>query len=167
MSAGVHREVVVAIADGTATASICAECGEVRGGFVAGGQWPCEPAQLAKFELGQRVAYSTFLRRHYNDHHKRLCGKPKKEWTTANYGDVLNPGGEGVIVGKRTLSNGDVVYPYEEGGGEYIRKESFTAYLVAYALHRSPVYVMPEHITALPEPAQAPENTGSVQPVLQ
>ena len=124
---------------------------------------------MSGFELGQRVAYSTHLQRRdtlpgeFNDKYNKFWsthpgpGLEKEPWA----------GGEGIIVGKRQLSNGYVWWPYSEGGAEYQRAESFTAWLVAFDLNRKPVHVLPEHITALPEPAQAPENAGSVQPVLQ
>lgn len=40
----IHRPIEVAIADGTRNATICAECGIVRGGFVQCGEWPCDIA---------------------------------------------------------------------------------------------------------------------------
>lgn len=117
---------------------------------------------MSGFELGQRVAYSTHLQRRHARPGEFLG--PEKLWST-HPGPGLEkeqwPGGEGIIIGKRQLANGNVVYRYDEGGGDFEATERFTAYLVAFDLRRSPVYVMPEHITALPE------NTGSVQPVLQ
>ena len=53
---------------------------------------------------------------------------------------------DGVIIGKRTLQNGIVVYDEE------IRFESddyFTAYLVSVNMNENPVYVLPEDITKL------------------
>lgn len=43
-----HREVRVVVADGTADASICEACGEMAGGFVVTGRWPCDSAEATR-----------------------------------------------------------------------------------------------------------------------
>lgn len=107
---------------------------------------------MSGFQLGQRVRFSTHLRRRSAGPGEFLG--PDKIWS-ANAGPFSGPdweehrwpGGEGVIVGKRTISNGDVNYRYDEGS-DYVAAEYFTAYLIAYDLYRKPVHVLPEHITA-------------------
>lgn len=105
---------------------------------------------MSDFQLGQRVAYSTHVRRRHARPGEFLG--PQRIWST-NPGpgilqDNLWDGGEGVIVGKRTLSDGNVTY-YGDAPGEYVPSKTFTAWLIAYDLQRKPVHVLPEHITAL------------------
>ena len=107
---------------------------------------------MSDFQLGQRVAYTEHLRR--RSAQPGEFGGPDKIWSP-NAGPFSGPGweehrwpgGEGMIVGRRTLSNGNLRWLGEEGGNSYISTESFTAYLIAYDLHRKPVHVLPEHIT--------------------
>ena len=54
---------------------------------------------------------------------------------------------EGVIIGKRNLSNGEVIYDPEYIA--FIPKEYFTAYLVSVNMNENPVYVLPEDICNL------------------
>ena len=111
---------------------------------------------MSGFELGQRVAYTEHLKR-------RSAGPGEfmgsdRFWSNGPNlpGDHRWPGGEGVIVGKRTLTNGNIRWLGEDEGNGYAPVESVTAYLIAYDLHRKPVHVLPEHITAtLPEGANA------------
>ena len=51
-----HREVRGAVADGTADASICGACGEVSGGFVVAGHWPCDSARTLADPLAAALA---------------------------------------------------------------------------------------------------------------
>lgn len=60
----------------------------------------------------------------------------------------------GIVIGVRTLSNGENRYHgYDDGGIEYKQTETFTAYLIAHDLRRKPVLVLPEHITPTGDPA--------------
>lgn len=108
-----------------------------------------------EFELGQRVAYSEHIRRRDTGPGEFDFDKPNRIWSTnggpfsgTGWEEHRWPGGEGVIVGKRTLSNGRASWQ-EEGYTQYTIKETFIAYLIAYDLRRKPVHVLPEHITAL------------------
>jgi hypothetical protein len=56
---------------------------------------------------------------------------------------------EGIIVGKRTLSDGEVQYTYDSGV-IYRQKSTFTAWLVATDIHRKPVLVWPKDIQERP-----------------
>jgi hypothetical protein len=70
--------------------------------------------------------------------------KINKEWTPNDF----IPPTEGIIVGKRTLSNG--YSQWEEYGYEYSPATHFTAWMVVTDLRSAPVHVLPEHITAIP-----------------
>lgn len=119
----------------------CRACGK--------GQAPAEPADPGVFALGQRVTYSEHIRRRSAQPGEFLG--PNKIWSNSLGPLYLEghrwPGGEGVIVGKRTLSNGNTRWLGEDDGNGYEPTEHFTAYLVAYDLRRKPVHVLPEHIT--------------------
>jgi hypothetical protein len=56
----------------------------------------------------------------------------------------------GIIVGKRTLADGDYYYGSEYEPGEFVPTERFAAYLVAYAMHRSPFLVRAEDLEVIP-----------------
>lgn len=53
----------------------------------------------------------------------------------------------GVIVGSRTLANGYASWPYSDEPIVFYPEHHFTAYLVAWDLHRRPVYLLPEDLT--------------------
>lgn len=118
--------------------SYCRACGKDQAPTA-------ESVEAGVFRLGERVAYTEHLRRRAAQPGE--FDGPDKIWSN-NHGPHRWPGGEGVIVGKRTLSNGNTHYGYDEGT-TYLQTEHFTAYLIAYDLHRKPVHVLPEHITAL------------------
>lgn len=59
------------------------------------------------------------------------------------------PATEGIIVGTRTLADGDVQWE-PEVGMTFTPQRHFQAFLVAYALRRKPVYVLPEDLTEVP-----------------
>lgn len=99
---------------------------------------------MSKPQLGQRVTYSKHLRR--RSAHPDGIG-PGRIWSTEYYPGKDNPGGEGIVVGVRTLSNGDA--HWDDWGSGYRPKEHFDAYLIAYNVHRKPVFVLPEHVTLL------------------
>lgn len=102
-----------------------------------------EPAP-EPLKLGDRVAYDTHLTR--TDSRDRKG--PNRVWTTEAYPGHQNPGGEGVVIGKRTLSHGHS--ERDEFGWSYSATEHFTAYLIAHSLYRTPVLVLPENIKATP-----------------
>lgn len=56
---------------------------------------------------------------------------------------------EGVIVGHRTVQNNWVHYDYEYGGSA-VPTKYINAYLVAYDMRKTPVYVLPEHMVRIP-----------------
>ena len=102
---------------------------------------------MSGFTLGQHVRFEHRLHRrpkHWGVD-KAQCDK---FWTTEIYPGHFTGGGEGIIIGKRTLSNGDTHYGYD-GDTTYTPKEHFTAYLIVTSLRSAPVHVLPEHITAL------------------
>ena len=106
---------------------------------------PDAPTTPEPLPLGTRVIFSHQLYRHTYAGNYEV----RKEWEPhPYYADAAKARG-GIVVGKRTLSNGCRVWQGDEDGGmyEFIPDEHFTAYLVAFDLHRKPVHVRPEHIT--------------------
>jgi len=106
---------------------------------------------LTDYQLGQRVRYQHSLHRR-----TKFWGVDKEQfdkfWTTMQVPpNVHTPAGEGIIIGKRTLVNGNNQYNGYDEPIIFIPKERFTAYLVAFDLRRKPVHVLPEHITPLEE----------------
>lgn len=104
---------------------------------------------MSGFQLGHRVRFSTHIRRRHS-----MPGEfdgPNRLWST-HPGPGLEhqpwKGGEGIIVGRRTLSNGNADWFYDEAA-TYTSKDSFTAYVVAFDLHRKPVHVLPEHLEVI------------------
>lgn len=98
-------------------------------------------------ELGQRVQFTRPLLRHRDGYRQ---GKGMSHyWEPGNDRSTR----EGIVIGKRTLWNGDV--DWDEG---YVHDahEHFTAYLVVETLHSKPRRVLPEHLTILPAPDPAP-----------
>lgn len=89
-------------------------------------------------ELGTRVHFdhSSILWREH------LAGG-KRRWAPVQWNKGYM---EGVIVGWRTLSNGDVEYGGWDGTTEFSPTEHFKAYLVAYDMRRKPVYVRPDDL---------------------
>ncbi|WP_461169295.1 hypothetical protein [Arthrobacter sp. Z1-15] len=116
---------------------------------------------MSDFQLGQRVTYSEHLRRReagtgeFGLRPDRLWSSNAGHFSGEGWEEHRWPGGEGVIVGKRTLSNGTANW-LGDGGTEYVPTWHFTAYLIAHNLHRKPVYVLPEHI----EPVIESETTA-------
>lgn len=97
---------------------------------------------MSEYTLGQRVRVTQTLRRQWDDGFKSWQPWP------------IHPG-DGIVVGKRTLSNGRLVDTAEydnvwgvpiSSGIEYRATEHFTAYIVAYDLRRKHVLVRPEHM---------------------
>lgn len=101
------------------------------------------PRQLG---LGEPVRFSTHLKRvgRFQEQGPRGWVKRWEPCPTYEQPSTL----DGIVVGRRTLSDGGI-----DGGNNYddpiTYKGSryFTAYLVAYALNRAPVFVLPEDLT--------------------
>jgi hypothetical protein len=106
---------------------------------------------MSGFTLGQRVRYAEHIQRRHS--RPGEFDGPDKIWSAEPYPGGRTKGGEGIIVGKRTLSNGHTQWMGEYGGTVYSVAESFTAYVIAFDLRRKPVFVLPQHITALEESA--------------
>lgn len=133
--------------------NLCVSCGTWVGvERVADGAFYCykcdDESIPPEFELGDRVRYEHFLVRRHPESGEFLG--PGSIWTTVLYGEGNRTGsGQGIIIGKRTLSDGDTLYNYDVGN-EYRPFRHYTAWLVAYDLRRKPVHVLPHHLTALP-----------------
>ena len=70
-----------------------------------------------------------------------------KVWRVNPY---LKPGEHpmsGIVVGVRTLSDGAATWDYADEPIVYHPEVHFTAYLIAYDLHRKPVFLLPESVT--------------------
>lgn len=113
---------------------------------------------MSDFKLGQRVRFTHPMKRRTvpvraieadpattttTTGGTQYLGKRRinKEWQA----NAFAPEREGIIIGKRTLSNGYT--RWEEYGTEYAPAEHFTAYLIVTDLHSKPVHVLSEHIT--------------------
>lgn len=98
--------------------------------------------------LGQRVRFTHVLKRHGRPDSQRVTAAEVRRW------DPWPQSGEGIIFGKRVLSNGHVERDteYDEWTGRtymlktWVGVHHFTAYLVAFDLRRKPVIVLPEHL---------------------
>lgn len=100
---------------------------------------------MSDYQLGQRVRFSTHLRRGWGG---EATGRgSNKVWEPVPTLGKLTPPREGIIVGKRTLSNGWYAYGSYEDPGIYTAKEHFTAWMIVTDLRSAPVHVLPEHIT--------------------
>lgn len=105
------------------------------------------------FELGDRVLFEGFLQRENQHAHDG----PYAVVTGRYWEAIVKPGGpqEGVVVGKRTLSDGKLEKVYEDdvwgtsSTTEYRPTKHFTAYLVATNIRHKPVFVLPEHMRSL------------------
>jgi len=106
----------------------------------------------AEFELGQRVRFSHPMSRMVVPSHTlgadagtaHYRGVAKAWQEHASSPPIMR---EGVIVGKRTLSNGFRIH--EEYGYEFSPVEHFPAYLIVTDLRQKPEYVRPERIEAI------------------
>jgi hypothetical protein len=107
----------------------------------------------AEFVLGQRVRFAEHIVRVSRQEWEK--GKPDRFWSGEAYPGKRRDGGEGIIIGKRTLTEGNVASAQEgDGWGTYTvttyeKTRHFTAWLVVKDLRSKPVYVLPEHIEAL------------------
>lgn len=93
--------------------------------------------------LGSIVRFNyTLLRRSGSEPDPR---RPSRRKYTRTWTPQLRAVREGVVVGVRSLANGEVEYLGEEGT-VFSSTERFRAYLIAFDLYRKPVLVLPEHI---------------------
>jgi hypothetical protein len=93
--------------------------------------------------LGTKVRYDarrTLWREHLPSGHRR--------WSSQSHGQTHSPR-EGVIVGARTLANGQVSYGGWDTPTEFSPTAHFKAYLVAFDMRKNPVYVLPEDLEVL------------------
>jgi len=120
---------------------------------------------VSNYTLGQRVRFAERIKRRYVDTYNQPYPKgPNRVWSGEAYPGKRLDGGEGIIIGKRTLSDGTYHYGNGEEPGEYDAHRHFTAYLIVTSLRSAPVHVLPEHITALepePEPDVCPFDCDS------
>jgi hypothetical protein len=97
--------------------------------------------------LGQRVRFTRPLRR-ISTHLEGVRGRYGKIWVPLPViGKPVEQ--EGIVVGKRTLANGENGWWEEEVGTVFYPKERFTAFLIAFDLRRKPVFVRPEDVTVV------------------
>lgn len=102
----------------------------------------------AEFELGEQILFTRTLHRHSRWDDKKEA--TVKRWDPFLYvGEPEPEPRRGIIVGARTLSNGESHYIGYEEGSEWRGSFHFTAYIVAYALRRAHVYVLPEYLRHL------------------
>jgi hypothetical protein len=113
------------------------------------------------YTLGQPVTFSQTLVRRWVDTDTPFGGDHPKRWVA-----IENPGA-GIIIGRRTLSNGVNTGLYSDDGIRYKATEHFAAYLVVETLNSKPVHVLPEHLAPAddapppaPVPAQFPGQTA-------
>jgi hypothetical protein len=105
---------------------------------------------MSDLKLGQRVKFTRPLHR-VSKHLEGVRGRYGKVWESVP-GYIVKPvQQEGIIVGKRTLANGENGWWEEEVGTIFYPKERFTAFLIAFDMRRKPVFVRPEDIEVLEE----------------
>lgn len=111
---------------------------------------------MTEYTLGQPVTFTTHLVRGWGDASDGAGGT--KEWRTRPILGKLTPPRTGIVIGKRTLTNGRYDYGDYETPGVYTAREHFTAYLVVTSMSAKPVHVLPEHLAhAADEPEPAPD----------
>lgn len=104
---------------------------------------------MSGFALGQRVKFSEHIRR--GAPRDWEPEEPHRRWSGEAYPGARYAGGEGIITGKRTVSEGNVIWNGRDEPTQYCPTRYFTVYLVVTHLRSAPVHVLPEHITALEE----------------
>lgn len=98
---------------------------------------------MSDFRLGQRVIFTHPLERRGTwNAEKRRAGKA---WKHSSYEKAAREEHEGIIIGKRTLANGDTQWE-DEVGTMFFPTEHFQAYLIATTLHRKPSVVRVENV---------------------
>jgi len=76
------------------------------------------------------------------------AGLSMLKWST------VKPAGEGVIVQRATLQQGGTSYEGSDEWSVWMDHGTTRAYKVAFDINRTPVHVLPEHITAIEEAAE-------------
>lgn len=100
------------------------------------------------FQIGQRVVFThPLVRQSTWDKDSRRSGRT---WQPHPYTPLAEQEQEGIIIGKRTLANGDCDPWEEEVGVIFHPKEHFPAYLIATDLHRNPSTVRVENVKLAP-----------------
>lgn len=121
---------------------------------------------MTAYELGDRVVFTQTLRRLYrpavaNSTRSRRIWEASRVWLWEL--SKVNPGGlEGVIVGARTLSDGECDDGFYDDPTVYYPTRTFPAYVVAWKLRRAHVLVLPEHLE--PAPPQAVQEVVEDEP---
>lgn len=112
-----------------------------------------EPDPVDPFRFGVHVHFEHVLSRVLELDHRSSKHDPAhkimhhlKLWKVRPSTDRQ---GDGILIGKRTLVNGERDFLGYDEGVAFRRGESFSAWLVAYDMQRNPVYVLPEHLTLL------------------
>lgn len=101
---------------------------------------------MSDLQLGERVSFACTLQRQRGE----WDGKTRSERKL--WAPVGHETRDGIIVGVRTLSNGRTIWNGHDAQSEWRADEHFTALLVAFDLHRRPVFVRPEHVQRLDTP---------------
>lgn len=118
---------------------------------------------MTDFKLGQRVIFTHPLKRVGTwDEEKRQAGKA---WRHSRYEKKAQELQEGIVIGRRTLANGET--QWEEEGTIFHPTEYFQAYLIATALHRKPSVVRVENVRRVPlkwHPVPADNNPALLTP---
>jgi hypothetical protein len=103
---------------------------------------------MGELRLGQRVRFNIYLKRGWQESTR---ANPHGHYDDTVWYAIEGPVREGIIIGKRTVSNGERHWIGPEEGSAYIGKRYFPVYLIAFDLGRKPQLVRPEDITALEE----------------
>lgn len=106
---------------------------------------------MSDFALGDRVAFRRFLFRtqRYDVNNAGTRLRVKRWDPLAMPGLTETEMETGLVMGRRTLSNGEVRAGYSDEPAQYMGRHYFRAYLVAYDLLRNPVLVLPDDLTAV------------------
>jgi hypothetical protein len=101
------------------------------------------------FYLGEKVFVRKVLTRR---------GELLSDKTWFNFWGKTDRCNSGIVVGKRSLSNGETIMAeYPTTRGSYKRTQSVAAYLVAFTLIQKPVYVSPEDMVSLEKKNTPPD----------
>lgn len=100
------------------------------------------------FKLGQPVAVSRLLQRNSRmEYIKNAFGKREvRRWDPSPV--AFDPPREGVIVGRRTLSNGHIDPGHYDEPDTYIGVYYFTAYMVCFDIWQKPLFALAEDLEA-------------------
>lgn len=93
--------------------------------------------------LGQPVTFTRTLSRRFLP----SAPRSRRAWVAEDWPGQPEPEPRaGIVVGIRTLSDGEVETWGWDEPATYLPTRTFRAYLVAHHLRRKPVLVLPEHI---------------------